>query len=356
MTGEAGVFDIYNEQTNPNGAWFELKDVFEVTGSLIGTWDGYFWSKIPWDYSLDKYWFWKVKNVPDPVNLHRYNKLGNSIRPYIQGWFDNVLEARRTFIKRLNEIMINVDIKSIPNWGFTRLNDAEYKIADETANITKYWRYVDFKAEDYDPSRAISTVLNNESDIYLTPISINDYVKINTGIKDYVIYEKNADQSFTVVYRTKGAIEFDKILYDPISLSSWDTAGWEKYGWDFDLNSVYNAIVDALRNEIFVGKYNKYYSSIICSMFRHVLSEQVNVDWLAKSSTIEPLNLIGKSLSASDTLKRDEITVLTNFYSSVKSYRDKVRGGTVNKSSGDDVVTEINEFVTIRDITDVVTE
>jgi hypothetical protein len=91
-------------------------------------------------------------------------------------------------------------------------------------------------------------------------------------------------------------------------------------------------------------------------MFRHVLSEQVNVDWLAKSSTIEPLNLIGKSLSASDTLKRDEITVLTNFYSSVKSYRDKVRGGTVNKSSGDDVVTEINEFVTIRDITDVVTE
>jgi hypothetical protein len=351
MTGEAGAFDIYNEQTNPNGAWFELKDVFEVTGSLIGTWDGYFWDKIPWDYSLDKYWFWKVKNVPDPVNLHRYNKLGNSIRPYIQGWFDNVLEARRTFIKRLNEIMINVDIKSIPNWGLTRLNDTEYVIADETANITKYWRYVDFKSEDYDPSRAISTVLSNESDIYLAPISINDYVKINTGIKDYVIYEKNADQSFSVVYRTKGAIEFDKILYDPVSLSSWDTAGWEKYSWDFDLNSVYNAIVDALRNEIFVGKYNKYYSSIICSMFRYVLSEQINVDWLAKSSTIEPLNLIGKSLSASDTLKRDEITVLTNFYSTVKSYRDKVRGGTVNKNSSDEVLTEIDETVVIRDLT-----
>lgn len=351
MTDASSVFDIYNEQTNPDGTWFELKDVFEVSGSLIGTWDGYFWSKIPWDYSLDKYWFWKAKNVPDPVNLHRYNRLGNSVRPFIQGWFNNVLEARRTFIKRLNEIMVNVDIVSVTNWGNTQLNATEYTIADEQADITKYWRYVDFKAEDYDPTQAISLVLASEADIYITPIAAGDYVKINTGIKDYVIYKKNVDQSFSVVYRTKGAIEFDKILYDPISLSSWDTAGWEKYPWDFDLNSVYNAIVDSLRNEIFVGKYSKYYSSVICAMFRYVLSEQINVDWLAKSSTIEPLNLIGKSLSASDSLKRDEITVLTSFYSSVKSYRDKVRGGTVNKSSGDDVVTEIEESLVIRDIT-----
>ncbi len=353
MTGEAGDFasKIYNEQTNTNGAWFELVNVFEVSGSLIGTWDGYFWSKIPWDYTLDKYWFWKSKNVPDSVNLHRYNRLGNSVRPFIQGWFDNVLEARRTFIKRLNEIMINVDIGSVPNWGNTRLNDQSYEIADEVQNITKYWRYVDFQAEDYDPTRAISLVLDNEAGIYTNPIDIGEYVKINTGIKDYVIYEKNADQSFAVVYRTKGAIEFDKILYDPVSLSSWDTAGWERHPWDFDLNSVFNAIVDGLRHEIFVGKYSKYYSTVICAMFRYVLSEQINVDWLAKSSTVEPLNLIGQSLTSNDVLKRDEITVITNFYSTVKSYRDKVRGGTVNKNSSDDVVTEIEEDLVIRDIT-----
>ncbi len=349
MTGEAGAFDVYNEQTNPNGAWFKLDNVFEVSGSLIGTWDGYFWSKIPWDYSLDKFWFWKEKNVPDPVNLHRFNRLGNSVRPFIQSWFSNVLEARRTFIKRLNEVMVNVDVVSIPNWGNTRLNDSSYEIADEIADVTKYWHYVDFRSEDFDPTKAISLVLDNEADIYITPVVSGDYIKINTGIKDYVIYEKNADQSFSVVYRTKGAIEFDKILYDPVSLSSWDSAGWDKYAWDFDLNSVYNAIVDALRHEIFVGKYSKYYSTMICAMFRYVLSEQINVDWLAKSSTIEPLNLIGKSLTADDLLQRDEITVLTSFYSTVKSYRDKVRGGTVNKSSIDDVVTEIHEGLVIRE-------
>lgn len=349
MTGEAGALDVYNATTNPDGAWFELTDVFEVTGSLIGTWDGYFWDKIVWDYSLDKFWFWKAKNIPDPVNLHRYNRLGNSVRPYIQGWFDNILEARRTFIKRLNEIMVNVDVITIPNWGSTRLNNTAYTIADDIANITKYWYYVDFKSTDFDSTKAISLILENESDIYVSPIDAGDYVKINTGINDYVIYRKNEDQSFSVVYRTKGAIEFDKILYDPISLSEYDTAGYDKYPWDFDLNSVYNAIVDALRNEIFVGDYSKYYSTIICAMFRYVLSEQVNVDWLTKSSTIEPVNLLGKSLVVSDTLKRDEISTLTNFYSSVKSYRDKIRSGTVNKTSGDVANTEISEGLVISE-------
>lgn len=349
MTSMADFFDEYDPVTNPNGAWFELKNVFEVTGSLIGTWDGYFWDKIYWDYSLDKFWFWKSKNVPDQINLHRYNRLGNNVRPYIQSWFQDVLEARRTFIKRLNDIMINVDITTLPNWGNTRLNDVTYEIADEVADITKYWRYVDFQAENFDSTKAIGIVLENEDDIYVAGIEIGQYVKINTGIRDYIIYEKNLDQSFNVVYRTKGAIEFDKILYDPISLSTWDSIGYDMYPWDFDLNSVYNAIVDALRYEIFVGPYNKYYSSVICTMFRYVFSEQVNVDWLAKSSTIEPVNLLGKSLIKTDSLKRDEITVLTNFYSSVKSYRDKVRGGTVNKNSGDEVLSNIEESGTIKE-------
>ncbi len=349
MTGEAVSMDIYDPVTNPDGAWFKLTNVFELPGSLIGTWDGYFWDNIPYDYSLDKFWFWKAKNVPDQVNLHRYSRLGNNIRPYMQSWFKNTLEARRTFIKQLNDIMVNVDIQTVPNWGNTRLNNSSFSIADEVVDVTKYWRYVDFMSEDFDTTQAIALVLESEADIYTSNITTGDYVKVNTGIRDYVIYRKNVDQSYSVVYKTKGAIEFDKILYDPVSLSSWDTVNFDTYSWDFDLNSVYNAIVDSLRYEIFVGDYIKYYSKVICVMFRYIMSEQINVDWLTKSSTIEPVNLIGQDLSASDSLKRDEISVLTNFYSTVKSYRDKIRGGTVNKSISEDVNFELDETLTIRE-------
>jgi hypothetical protein len=348
MFAPAGTMDIYSED-NLNGAWFKLTNVFELPGSLIGTWDGYFWDNIPHDYSLDKFWFWKTKNVPDQINLHRYSRLGNGIRPYLQSWFADTLEARRTFIKQLNETMTHVDISSVANWGNTRLNNTEFKIADEQVDITQYWSYVDFRAETFNATKAISLVLDSESDIYTVSTASGDYVKVNTGIRDYVIYEKNSDQSFSVVYRTNGAIEFDAILYDPVGLSSWDTVGNDVYPWDFDLNAVFNAIVDALRYEILIGNYVKYYSTLICVMFRYVLAEQVNVDWLTKSSTIEPVNLIGQSLTNDDTLKRDKISVLTNFYTSVKSYRDKIRGGSVSKTVSEDVALETTETLKITE-------
>jgi hypothetical protein len=79
------------------------------------------------------------------------------------------------------------------------------------------------------------------------------------------------------------------------------------------------------------------------------MSEQTEVDWLAKSSTIEPVNLISSTLEADDSLQRDQITVLTNFYNTVKSYRDKIRGGTVNRSVIETVQMEISEELIIND-------
>ena len=86
-------------------------------------------------------------------------------------------------------------------------------------------------------------------------------------------------------------------------------------------------------------------------MFRYVLSEQINVDWLAKSSTVEPINLITQSLSNNDYVKRDEISAITNFYSTIKAYRDKIRGGTINKIAIDTLNISVFENVNTTDIT-----
>ena len=290
-----------------------------------------------------------TKNVPDIFNLHPYSRLGNIVRPYIQSWFSDTLEARRTFIKKLNEIMINVDINSIDKWGTTQLNNEFYVIGDEIIDVPAFWRYVNYQSETFDATRQISLVVESIADIYSTIVPSGAYIKINTGIRDYSIYEKNADGSFNPVYKTKGAIEFNSDLYAPWSLSSYDTVGWDKLPWDYDLNSVFNAILDSLRYEIFTGQYSKYYSSVMCTMFRYVMSEQTNVDWLAKSSTIEPVNLISSSLEVDDYLQRDQITVFTNFYNSVKSFRDKIRGGTVNRTVTESMQIEIGEELKIYD-------
>jgi hypothetical protein len=332
--------NIYVCKSTASGAWDTTKWQVLPAGSLsVRDID-------PTHNTLD---FNITKNVPDIFNLHPYGRLGNLVRPYIQSWFDDALEARRTFIKKLNDIMVNVNISNIDAWGNTRLNNQYYVVGDEIIDVTAFWTYADYRSETYDSTKEISLVLESVADIYATTVTTGSYIKINTGIRDYTIFEKNVDGSFSPVYKTKGAIKFSSDLYAPWSLSSWDTIGWDKVPWDYDLNSVYNAILDSLRYEIFIGQYSKYYSKIMCTMFRYVMSEQVGVDWLAKSSTVEPVNLISSTLEVDDSLQRDQITVLANFYNTVKSYRDKIRGGTVDRTVTETVQMEIGEELIIID-------
>jgi len=107
--------------------------------------------------------------------------------------------------------------------------------------------------------------------------------------------------------------------------------------------------MEALRNNLFINEYKNSYSKMSCAMFRYVLSEQVNVDWLQKSSTIEPINLISRNLDKTNTLNRDDVDVFANFYTSVKSYRDKIRSATVTKQLIENTSISFDETLRIDD-------
>jgi hypothetical protein len=342
MTGAAGVFD--------NSKWMQLTSVTETSPKKIG-WDYLPWGKL-WDSdTIQQIEFYTEKNVPDVANLHRYNRLGNSIRPYAQSWFNDLYEARRTFIKRLNDLMLHVDISTINDWENSILMNTTYMVADHEIDMTSFWSIADFISEDFDVNKSIGKTINNISNLYNENYAIGEYIRINNvnNPKQYDIYEKTSSGGFNAVFRKNSAIQF----VEDFNLYGFDADTWDSNNtpWDYDINSVYNGIVDALREEIFVGKNSKYYSSIICSMFRYVLSEQINVDWLAKSSTVEPINLITQSLSNNDYVKRDEIGAITNFYSTIKAYRDKIRGGTINKIAIDTLNISVFENVNTIDIT-----
>jgi hypothetical protein len=147
----------------------------------------------------------------------------------------------------------------------------------------------------------------------------------------------------------RGAIKLSDELFD--SKGTWDGSKWDAINipWDFDLCNVFYAIMEALRNDLFINVYKSNYSRMTCAMFRYVLSEQLNVDWLQKSSTIEPINLINKNLEKTNTLRRDDVDVFTNFYSSVKSYRDKIRSATVSKQLLENTSLSIDETLLIEE-------
>jgi hypothetical protein len=296
------------------------------------------------DYSI-------TRNVPDMAKLHRYSQVGNSIRPYPQSWFRDIYEARRTFIKKVNQLLLNVDVSSLPNWGDI-LNQTSYALFDDVYDMTSYWTFTDYQSEDYDSTKEIALTISKLSEIYSSYVTVDSYIRV---LEDNTIYEKDADGGFKVVYRVadsinqRGAIKLSDELFD--SKGTWDGSKWDAINipWDFDLCNVFYAIMEALRNDLFIDVYKSNYSKMTCAMFRYVLSEQLNVDWLQKSSTIEPINLINRSLDKTNTLRRDDVDVFNNFYSSVKSYRDKIRSATVSKKLLENTSLSIDETLLIEE-------
>lgn len=295
------------------------------------------WNPADWQYIPDvtilndsKFVVYISKRVPDDNNLHPFNRYGNEIRPYLQSWFTNVLEARRTFIKRTNELLLRMDlVNSTETWD-RRIGITNYIFGDRSLDMTKMWYYADFVSSTYDVNKPIVMKVEQQSDIYSANISEGEYIKVlETG----AIYEKTSEGGFVVVYRKNGTIQFVKDLYSKVGLGGWDLTPWDNLPWDYDLNAEIAVIVEALRYDIFVSTFEVNYNNMICTMLRYVMSEQVNVNWVIKSSTIQPYNVIGQTFENSNDLVRDNISVLNSFYDSVKAYRDKNRNGNINKST-----------------------
>jgi len=295
--------------------------------------------------TVEGFEFYESKRVPDIINLHRYNRLGNDIRPYHQSWFNNVLEARRTFIKRVNQLLLNMDlVASIEGWD-DLIGQTQFMWGDQEINLTKMWYYTDYISTKYDSRKSIVKTVESQGDLIDLDVKIGDYVKVVTG---KAVYEKLVDGGWDVVKRTKGTIQFIDDLYDKKSLGGWDILPWDNTPWDFDLNAQVSVIVDALRHNIFVRQYRVNYSYMTCTMLRYVLSEQLNVDWLTKASTILPFNTIGQTFTTETELQRDNIAALNSFYNSVKAFRDKSRDGSVTKSLTEDVNMGIEEFPVMK--------
>lgn len=285
------------------------------------------------------------KQVPDKIKLHKFNLLGNDIRPYQQTWFSNVVAARRVFLEQSNLLLKNIDVvRSITNWNDNLIPN--YKFGDLTIDLSEdsgLWYKVDYESTSYNADKNIAQVVATQREIFTADLNVGDYIKVlNTDtIGLYVVYEKTDEGGFAVVYRENGTIQFTEKLKTA-------TDPWDSVDLSSDNNKTIasiSVIVDILRNDILIGNqaYIVNYNKLMCIMLRYVLSEQLNVNWLQKSSTVEPFNLIGQSLNRLPELERDNISVLTSFYSSVKAFRDKIRDSNIVKSTQELVQVHITE-------------
>ena len=267
------------------------------------------------------------RKVPN-VNLHKYNTTGNSIRPYIQSWFSNLFEARRTMLIETNRLMSSINLTSLID--VEQVFGSSILINDSNFDMTPYWNYATFTSPTYDstiaPAYVVSS-LDQVSSLYLNP---GEYVRVINETENSV-YESVDTSGLNLVWKQNGTIAFKDITDAVWSKDTWDGSSWDNVDWDDELSLVFFNIMEVLRNDVFVVEHKVNYNKLLCVMFRYILSEQMQVDWLAKSSTIQTFNQSTNNLTQITEFERDSTNTLTDYYKNVKSFHDKLRYNILSK-------------------------
>jgi len=200
-------------------------------------------------------------------------------------------------------------------------------------NVNLYWNYVDWYATGYNEFTPIDYNISQSSELQSITNNIGDTVRIqdiNSG--GWLLLEKidNLDsEDYTINYKTvgrqNGTIEFKDTLYD----YSKNAVGFDNRNFDsiiYDSNPVteLRTILNTVRDNIFVGALKVEYNNLFFATLRYVLSEQLYVDWMFKSSFIKIKHNVGM-LEQDRTFNADTSSSYKSYVEEVKPYKTVIR-------------------------------
>jgi hypothetical protein len=198
-------------------------------------------------------------------------------------------------------------------------------------DTTLYWNYVNWYADGYDDTTAINWLIPGSYALESLEDNIGDVVKIeNVGAGGWLLLEKINNLSevdYTVNYKTvgrqDGTIQLSTLLFKN-SARGFDNQVYDSYLYDREPVDEIRNIMLALQNDIFVDQLEVEWNRLFFSSIRYAISEQVNVDWIFKSSFVTAKHNVGE-LAQKITFKNDNLTNYQDYVDEVKPYKTKVR-------------------------------
>lgn len=242
---------------------------------------------------------------------------------------------------------------SINRWAIYHLEDSQYKRKiSQTFDVRRYWNYIDWVDASFDSSIPATHVIRFTSDIDTIQVDIGDTVEVrNTGDGRKIILRKtlagvgNYIDDYDLVFRENGTLEFSEKLYNKfLAGTGFDTfVNYDKNSYDETLSKELRIILETIRRDIFTKNFSIYWNKFIFTAIRYLLSEQLFVDWIYKTSFIKPVVDAGE-LDQKNIYRFNDFSYVEDFIKEIKPFKSKIRGFTVKQSKTDLVNLNITDF------------
>ena len=344
-------------------------------------------------------------DVPN-YKLSKYNAYGTSIRPR-QSWFEDRESAGKLFIDTFNQLLANSNTPFVydsnnASWILyfnaaepvpEQLNNWDYRVQDlsqrdllvnaigvgqkvlvlqtvatnnlwtiwkylgpagqnnwqltrqQTYNTANYWEYVDWYLSGYSsetiPSSTVETIAILES---TSSPTIGQITKVsNGGDGKWQLYVYTTT-GWSLIGQQDGSILVKPSIYQwQETFGGFDNTIFENSSFDQTSAIEFGYIIDGIRYAIYATPNSIELNTLFFAMINYVVAEQVNVDWIIKTSSMV-FTGFNQELTSSAILAVDNTDSLLSFINEAKPYRSKIRQFVTGKSYTDQSNWALRDF------------
>ncbi|NBR60165.1 MAG: hypothetical protein EBT86_00675 [Actinobacteria bacterium] len=199
-------------------------------------------------------------------------------------------------------------------------------------DVTKFWELVDWYDIGYNQFTKIDISVNAVYELFTRKVDIGQVVKVKNDDTEWLLLEKYNDvvdvdytKSFKVVGRQRGSLKLSSKLYQfDENRLGFDGFLYDVNQYDFNGPIEFRIILRSLIDKVLIDDKRKILINLFFTSLRYVLSEQLFVDWMFKTSFIKAQHNIGQFRQRSN-YKNDSLGDFENYIKEVKPYRSKIR-------------------------------
>lgn len=289
----------------------------------------------------------RPRHVPD-ITLHPLRKYGNAYAPKPQSWYKDIQQARRTLIDAVNDNLLNVNATGKNTWS-RLLTTWKPLLGSKSMDVTQYWYYADYVVGNYRPGNEVIKIKSfNELSNYT---DATRFAIVNSqGVVDsvYNVIDINTN-NFELIYKLNGTIQF----YPIWQTSGWDQLSWDSKPWDQGFSDIYEIILRALREDIFVGADAGYFNLLFFAMVKEALVQNPTADWIFKTTYLSIESNSTNDLTPVAIFYDKKDALIKNYINEVKPYHSEVldRGIFDNSLQQLDITVSESVSVAVTDTT-----
>jgi hypothetical protein len=215
------------------------------------------------------------------------------------------------------------DLWSLYTWNFNRQEFV--RVQNQSYDSRRYWNYVDWYDKDFDQTLLPRYYVNSEIErLSLTTVEDGQVIK-QTDASGWKLYQRVSGED-VLVGEENGTIQIAllTVINGNEKLTGYDYASFDSGNFDLAPVLEMRYILRGILENIFVKNLAIYANEYYFVIFRYVLSEQFDVDWLIKTSFIT-LNNNDLSLNQRKTYSPVRTISTLDYVNEVKPFHAKVR-------------------------------